>query len=162
MNHKSLSRIVRTTVERFATTQLLFIAGFAMTALLATTSASAQLSDQVRPYSGTTTNPCNGESVVFSGSIRFLEKTQIAADGRIHYIANNTFNASGRGQSTGITYNISGTMNTNSKFPSYPISFRQKSKFISAGSAPNFHATFAFHVNGAGVQTNVTTDSSCN
>jgi hypothetical protein len=161
MNHMSLSRIVRTTVERFATTQLLLIA-FAMTALFATTSASAQMVDQVRPYSGTTTNPCNGESVVFSGSIRFMEKTQIAADGRIHYIANNTFNASGRGQSTGITYNIGGTMNTNSKFPSYPISFRQKSRFISAGSAPNFYATFAFHVNGAGVQTNVTTESSCN
>jgi hypothetical protein len=161
MNHMSLSRIVRTIVERFTTTQLLLIA-FAMTALLATNSASAQLSDQTRPISGTTTNPCNGESIAFSGSIRFFEKTQIATDGRIHYIANNTFNASGKGQSTGTTYNISGTMNTNSKFSSYPISFRQKSKFISAGSAPNFHATYAFHVNGAGIQTNVTIEASCN
>ncbi|HYK02220.1 MAG TPA: hypothetical protein VE974_10720 [Thermoanaerobaculia bacterium] len=161
MHYKSLSRIVRTTIESLAATHLLLIA-LAMTALLATTSASAQTVNQVRPYSGTTTNPCNGELVDFNGSIHFNEKTQIGLDGRIHFIANNNFNASGVGRTTRITYNIGGTMKTNSKFPSYPISYRQKSKFISTGSAPNFHTTFAFHVNGAGVQTNVTTESTCN
>jgi hypothetical protein len=161
MDYKSLSRVVRTTAENFAAKHLLLIA-LAMLALLTTTSASAQLVSQIRPYSGTTVNPCNGETVDFSGSIHFHEKTQIAIDGRIHFVSNNNFNASGRGRSTGITYNIGGTMNTNSKFPSYPISFRQKSRFISTGSAPNFFTTFAFHVNGAGVQTQVSTESSCN
>jgi hypothetical protein len=160
MHYKSLSRIVRT-IESIATKNRLPIA-FATVALLTTMSASAQLVSQVRPYSGTTTNPCNGELVDFNGSIHFHEKTQIGIDGRIHFVSNNNFNASGIGRTTRVTYNIGGTMHTNSKFPSYPISFRQKSKFISTGSAPNFHTTFAFHVNGAGVQTQVTTESSCN
>jgi hypothetical protein len=147
MNHRVLSRMVRTTVMGLV--------------LAATMSAGAQMVNESRPYSGTTTNPCNGESVSFSGTIHFLEKTQIATDGRIHYIANNNFNASGVGQSTGVTYNIGGMMNTNSKFPGYPIAFNQRSRFISTGSAPSFFATFAFHVNGNGVQTHVTTTSDC-
>jgi hypothetical protein len=135
---------------------------FAPLALLVTLSANAQMVNQSRPYSGTTQNPCNGEMVNFSGTIHFHEKTQISADGRIHYVANNNFNASGVGQSTRVTYNIGGTMNTNSKFPSYPIKFNQRSRFISTSSAaPSFHSTFAFHVNGAGVQTQVTTTSDC-
>lgn len=153
MHYTSLPRTVRT---------VLLSTAFAMTALFITTSASAQMVNQVRPYSGTTNNPCNGELVDFSGSIHFHEKTTIGLDGRIHFVSNNNFNASGRGRSTGSNYNIGGTMKTNSKFPSYPISFRQKSRFISTGSAPSFHSTFAFHVNGAGVQTNVTTESTCN
>ncbi len=149
MNSKSLSRIVRTTVMSVVA--------------VAALSAGAQMVNETRPYSGTTTNPCNGESVVFSGSIHFHEKTQISADGRIHFVSNNTFNASGAGQSTGASYNIGGTMKSNSKFPSFPITFRQRSRFISTSSAvPSFHSTFAFHVNGNGVQTTVTTSSDCN
>ena len=117
--------------------------------------------NESRPYSGTTVNPCNGEAVVFSGSIHFLEKTQVATDGRIHYVANNVFNASGSGQASNVSYNLGGTMNTNSKFPTYPISFRQRTRFISTGSAPSFYATFAFRVNGNGQQTQVTTESDC-
>lgn len=147
MHLQCLSRITRS-----------IIAGLVLTASV---SAGAQMVNQVRPYSGTTVNPCNGESIVFSGSIHFHEKTQVAADGRIHFVANNNFNVSGKGQSTGVTYNIGGTMHTNSKFPTYPIAFNQRSRFISTGSAPSFHATFKFHVNGAGVQTQVTTSSDC-
>lgn len=130
-------------------------------ALLLSVSAGAQMVNQTRPYSSTTVNPCNGETVVFSGSIHFHEKTQVSADGRIHFVANNSFNASGRGQSTGRSYNIGGNMHTNSKFPTFPITFRQRTKVISAGSADNFHAIFAFHINGNGLQTSVTTESDC-
>jgi hypothetical protein len=149
MNSKFLPRIVRTTVMSLV--------------VVAAMSASAQMVNQTRPYSGTTSNPCNGESVVFSGSIHFHEKTQIAADGRIHFVSQNTFNASGVGQSTRANYNIGGTMKSNSKFPTYPITFRQRSRFVSTSSAaPSFHATYAFHVNGGGLQTNVTMSSDCN
>lgn len=148
MNRQYLSRITRS-----------FLAGLVLTASV---SASAQMINQVRAYNGTTVNPCNGESVVFSGSIHHHEKTQIGNDGRIHFIANDNFNASGKGQSTGVTYNISGTMHTNSKFPSFPITFRQRNRFISTSSvAPSFHSTFAFHANGAGVQTTVSIASDC-
>ena len=151
MKNTSPSRIVRTFLS------------FAALSLLATVSASAQTVNQVRPYSGSTVNPCNGETVAFSGSIHFHEKVQVATDGRIHFVANENFNASGTGQATGVTYNISGNMHTNSKFPSFPITFRQRNRFIStSGAAPSFHATFAFHVNGAGQQTQVTTTSDCN
>lgn len=163
-----LSRIVRTTfVSSFASGRSSGIGArhlpvvFGALVMLVGMSASAQMVNTVQPYSGTTTNPCNGESVVFSGTIHFHEKTQIAKDGRIHFVANNTFNASGTGQATGSPYNIMGTMHTNSKFPSFPISFRQRSRFISTGSAASFHATFAFHVNGNGQQTQVTTESDC-
>lgn len=149
MHHQSLSRIVRN-----------FVLSAAL-ALLATLSANAQMVNEPRPYSGTAINPCNGETVVFSGTIHFHEKTQVSTDGRIHFVANNNFSASGRGQSTGVTYNIGGVMKTNSKFPSYPITFRQRNRFISTGYAPSFHSTFAFHVNGNGVQTQVTTTSDC-
>jgi hypothetical protein len=132
-------------------------------AVLVTLSAGAQMVNESRPYSGTTVNPCNGESVSFSGTIHFHEKTQIASDGRIHFVANNNFNASGRGQATGVTYNIGGNMQTNSKFPSFPITFRQRSRFVStSGAAPSFFATYAFKVNGNGVPTTVTTTSTCN
>jgi opacity protein-like surface antigen len=135
---------------------------FFVAALLVTMSASAQMINTTQPYSGTTSNPCNGEPVSFSGSIHFVEKTQIASDGRIHYVANNNFSATGRGGYTGASYNIGGNMQTNSKFPTYPITFRQRSRFVSNSSAaPSFHATFAFRVNGNGVQTTVSTTSDC-
>jgi hypothetical protein len=148
MSHTFL-RIVRTTVMSLVA--------------VAALSASAQMVNETRPYSGSMVNPCNGESVTFSGSIHFHEKTQVASDGRIHFVSNSTFNASGVGQSTRVNYNIGGTLQSNSKFPTYPITFRQRSRFVSLGStAPSFFATFAFHVNGAGVQTQVTTTSDCN
>lgn len=150
MHSKSRTRIVRTIVMSAALT------------LLGALSASAQTVNQYRPYSGTAYNPCNGESVVFSGTIHIHEKTQISSDGRIHFVANENFSVSGRGQSTGVTYNINGNMHTNSKFPSFPITFRQRSRFVSTGYAPSFHATFAFHVNGNGIQTQVSTTSDCN
>lgn len=132
-------------------------------ALLVTMSAGAQMVSTSQPYSGVTQNPCNGELVDFSGSIYFHEKTQIANDGRIHFVSNNNFNASGRGRNTGVTYNIGGIMQTNSKFPSYPITFRQRSRFVSTSSAvPSFFATYAFRVNGAGVPSTVSSTSDCN
>ena len=148
--HYKISRLVRT-----------FIA-FAVLALLGTVSASAQMVTTTAPYSGTTTNPCNGESVTFSGTIYYHEKTAIGRDGRIHFVANNNFHATGWGQSTGVTYNLSGVMQTNSKFPSFPITFRQRNRFVSTGAAPSFHTAFAFHVNGNGVQSTVSTQSDCN
>lgn len=137
------------------------LAALAAVAMLAAESASAQMVSVTRPYSATIVNPCNSETVAFSGSIHFHEKTQISSDGRIHFVANNNFSASGTGQSTGRSYSVGGTMHTNSKFPTFPITFRQRTKVISAGSYDNFHATFAFHVNGNGVQTTVTTTSDC-
>ncbi len=130
--------------------------------LLMTTSAFAQMVNETRPYSGTIGNPCNGESVVFSGTIHFHEKTQTGNDGRIHFVANNNFNASGTGSITGRSYSVGGTMHTNSKFPTFPITFRQRTKVVSSGSSDNFHVTFAFHVNGNGQQTHTTNESDCN
>ena len=145
-----------TSISRF-----LALAAVIVVTLLAAGSADAQMVNTTRPYSSTIPNPCNGENVAFSGSIHFHEKTQISNDGRIHFVSINTFNASGTGQSTGRAYNVSGTMQTNSKFPTFPITFRQRTKVISYGTYDNFFATFAFHINGAGVQTQVSTTSDC-
>ena len=150
MHSKSLSRITRIVIVS------------ASLALLAAVPASAQMASWSQPYSGTTWNPCNGEYVEFSGTIHFHTKTQVSSDGRIHYVANNNFSASGLGLSTGASYNIGGTMHTNSKFPSFPITFRQRNRFISYSStAPSFNMTVAYHVNGSGQQTNVTSDTDC-
>ena len=143
----------------FATRNLLTVLGAA--ALLATVSAGAQMVQTSTPYSGTTTNPCNNETVNFSGTMRRHEKTQVSSDGRIHFVANNNLTASGTG-SFGHRYSINATMTTNSKFPYFPIAFRQRSKFISSTGAPNFHLTVAYHLNGAGIQTSATTTSDCN
>lgn len=149
MNSKCLSRIVRTSIASLV--------------LTISVSAGAQMVNETRPYSGTTVNPCNGESVIFSGSIHHHEKTQIGSDGRIHFVAKDTFNVTGRGQATNASYNINGSMQTNSKFPSFPITFRQRNRFIStSAAAPSFYSTFVFHVNGNGVQTQVSTTSDCN
>jgi hypothetical protein len=147
MRYKHLSRIVRGTIVSLA--------------LTAAMSVSAQMVNETRPYSGTTVNPCNGENVSFSGSIHYHEKTQIGNDGRIHFVAKHNISATGTGQSTGTRYNLSGTMITNSKFPSFPITFRQRNQFTSTSTAPSFRATSVFHVNGNGVQTNVSTESDC-
>ncbi len=155
MHYKRSSRIVRGTIMNFA------LAAGAALALLVTGSASAQMVNTTRPYASTIVNPCNGESIAFSGSIHFHEKTQVSNDGRIHFVANNSFSAAGTGQSTGRPYNVGGNMHTNSKFPTFPITFRQRTRVISYGVVDNFHATFAFHINGGGVQTNVTTTSDC-
>lgn len=148
MHSVSLSRIVRSTIMGLV--------------LSATVSASAQMVNYTAPYSGSTVNPCNGEAVSFSGTIHFHEKTQTSSDGRIHFVANDRFNVNGNGHSTGSNYNIMGAMQSNSKFPSFPIKFHQRSRFVSTGSAPSFYSTFVFHVNGNGVQTQVTTESTCN
>lgn len=149
--HSKSTRIVRTFLM------------FAPLTLLVTLSANAQMVTYSRAYSDTTTNPCNGEPVSFSGTIHFMEKTTVATDGRIHYVAHNTFNASGVGAYTGVGYNIGGTMSTNAKYQTNPIKFNQRSRFISTngGVAPSFHSTFAFQVNGNGVQTSVTTTADC-
>lgn len=130
-------------------------------ALLVAMTASAQTVNETRPYSGTTTNPCNGETITFSGSIHFHEATRVSPDGRVHFISVNTFKVSGTGQSTGWSYSISGSMKANAKFPTFPIMFRQRTKVISSGPADNFHATFAFHMNGNGQQTQATIESDC-
>ena len=130
--------------------------------LAATISAGAETINYTAPYSGTTVNPCNGETVSFSGTIHFHEKTQTASDGRIHFVANDSYHANGNGHSTSSGYNIMGAMQSNSKFPSFPIKFRQRNRFVSTGSAPSFYSTFVFHVNGNGLQTQVTTESTCN
>jgi hypothetical protein len=148
MHSVSLSHIIRTTIMGLV--------------LSATLSAGAQMVNTTGPYNGSTVNPCNGETVSFSGSINYHEKTQVSTDGRIHFVANDTFNVGGNGSATGTRYNIMGTMQSNSKFPSFPIKFRQRSRFVSTGSAPSFYTTFVFHVNGNGVQTQVTTESTCN
>ena len=148
MDFKQISSVVRST-----------IAGLA---LMASVSAGAQMVNESRPYSGSTVNPCNGETVTFSGSIHHHEKTQVSTDGRIHFVANDNFSVTGRGLSTNANYNINGTMNTNTKFPSFPIKFRQRNRFVSTSTAaPSFNTTFVFHVNGAGVQTQVSTESDC-
>lgn len=148
MESVSLSRIVRTTV------MVLIVAG--------SVSVSAQMVNQVLPYSGSTTNLCNGEIVNFSGTIHLHEKTQVSSDGRIHYVSNNNFSVSGTGQTTWATYSMNGTLHSNAKYPSYPITFRQRNRFISNSSAaPSFHLTVAYHVNGNGVQTSVTHEADC-
>ncbi len=139
--------------------QLLILA-LSLTFLVAG-SASAQMVNEHRPYSSTITNPCNSEVVNFSGTIHHHEKTQVSNDGRIHFVAHDNFNASGTG-SYGNSYSVGGTMKTNSKFPTFPITFRQRTKVISSGPADNFHVTFAFHVNGNGQQTHTTNESDCN
>ncbi len=142
----------------------LFVAAAAVAALtvLAASSAEAQTVNETRPYNSTILNPCNQETVVFSGSIHYHERTQVSNDGRIHFISHHNFSATGYGQRTGLQYNVGGQMNTNSKFPSFPISFRQRNKVVSHGPADNFHATFVFHVNGNGQQTENSTESDCN
>jgi hypothetical protein len=150
MHYNSLSRIVRT-----------FVLSAAL-ALLATASADAQMVNQWRPYNSSILNPCNNETVVFSGQIHFHEKTQIGNDGRLHFVANENFSASGVGQSTGVRYNVSGIMHTNAKLPSFPITFRQRNRAVStSAAAPSFHITVAYHVNGGGLQTQVTNTSDC-
>jgi len=148
MNSRILPRIVRTVMLGVAVT--------------VTMSAAAQMVNYVIPYSGTTVNPCNNETVSFSGTIHFHEKTQVSNDGRIHFVANDTFNVSGNGHNTSSGYNIMGAMQSNSKFPTFPITFRQRTRFVSTGTAPSFYSTFVFHVNGNGTQTTVTTESTCN
>jgi hypothetical protein len=135
---------------------------FLSLAVMIAAAASAQMVNETRPFSGTIANPCNGENVVFSGTIHFHEKTQTASDGRIHFVANNNFNASGTGQNSGRSYSVGGNMHNNSKFPSFPIVIRQRTKVVSSGSGDNFHITFSFHVNGNGQQTHVTNESDCN
>lgn len=148
MHSVSLSHIVRTAIMGLV--------------LSATLSAGAQMVNYTAPYSGSTVNPCNGETVSFSGTLHFHEKTQTSSDGRIHFVANDTYNVNGNGHATGSGYNIMGAMQSNSKFPTFPITFRQRSRFVSTGSAPSFYSTFTFRVNGNGVQTTVTTESTCN
>jgi hypothetical protein len=141
------------------------IVGAAIVGLALTVSVSAgaqQLVNEVRPYSGTTLNPCNGEAVTFSGTVHYHEKTQVSTDGRIHVVVNENYSVSGRGQRTGVAYNMSGNMHANSKIPAFPISFRSRSRFIStASTVPSFHMTTIFRINGHGIQTTATTESDC-
>lgn len=149
MQFKSLSCIVRTTVMGVA---------FSM----AVSAGAQQMVNEVRPYAGTTINPCNGESVNFSGTVHYHEKTQVSSDGRIHFVANETYSVSGRGMTTGAAYNMGGNMHANSKIPAFPISFRSRSRFIStASTVPSFHSTVIFRINGHGIQTTNTMETDC-
>ena len=147
MHSRPLLRIVRTTIVSLA--------------LAATTSLSAQMVNETRPYSGSIQNPCNGEMVAFSGSIHYHEKRAVLPDGRTHLVTAHTINVTGTGQSTGTRYNITGKMLTNSKLPTFPIIFRSRNRFISTTTAPSFHMTTAYTINGNGVQTNAAGSSDC-
>jgi len=149
-----------TQISRFATRRPLAV--LAALTLFAALSAEAQSSvNERRPYSGRVVNPCNNETVNFSGSIHFQEKTKVADDGRIHFIAHTNFSASGVGESTQLHYSLGGTLQSNAKFPSFPILFRQRTKVVSSGASDNFHVTFVFHVNGNGEQTRALTEADC-
>ena len=129
------------------------------TFLLIATAASAA-SDTTRPYSGTTTNYCNGDSVAFSGQEHIVSNNHVGNDGTVFMNFLDQVNGSGAGTPSTLQYTVGLTSKVNGKFPPGPTIFQSRTKVISNGPADNFFETnfFRFNQDGTIGTTSFTSD----
>jgi len=89
------------------------------------TGASTTPFNFTEPFVHTFYVPCTGEDVDFDGNIHFFGNTVIAEDGSVHVdYHENLQGVSGIGQSTGNSYNYTGTYHV--QFKIIQIFFRQE------------------------------------
>jgi hypothetical protein len=128
---------------------------FLMSALLAaaltpaTVFAQASSSVETRkiPITLDQLNPCNGETVVITGTIDIATRTTIDANGRTHIAFNDVPHLKGEGSTGG--YKVAGVTREHDTFEvadsDWPMtqSFTQRYHIISQGKAPNYIDDYA-------------------
>jgi hypothetical protein len=118
------------------------------TFLTATAFAQGVTNTTVDLTGQTIVNPCNGETIVLSGSVHIVVRNTTDSDGGIHStIENNYQGVTGVGQTTGATYHVANnsifTANSKPPFPA-EFSFPSTTKVIGQGNVPNFLADVHF------------------
>jgi hypothetical protein len=137
---------------------LITLAIFA-TFLLVAASASAG-SDTVRPFSSSTPNPCNSDSVSFQGQEHIVDNSN-SANGRSHINFMDQIQGKGVGSPSGLQYSVGSTLRANGWFPPGPLVFRTRNKVVSNGPADNFFETSIFRFNQDGSIGKTDMESDC-
>jgi len=125
-------------------------------AVLCLNAFAANQGQQQIPFNGSITNPCNGETVDFSGTVH--GNSTITVNGN-NFHATFQFNpqgVNGNGETTGAKYQATGVTREdfNGSFTngSFNETFINRFDFMGQGSTPNFsvHETFHITVNANG------------
>jgi len=117
------------------------------TLLLVTVNAAASVTVNVQfPISGAVFNPCNGETVTFTGTVHVIQAVTFDGSGGFHLVANDNIHVSATGN-FGNSYegNEEDQFQLNGRVG---IEQTVGSTFseISKGSAPNFEEHFLQHI----------------
>jgi hypothetical protein len=129
--------------------------------LLLIASAASAGSDTTKPFTGNTSNPCNGDSVTYTGSEHQVNNNHVNPDGTVFTNFMDQMTGNGPGTPSGIQYNVGLTGKVNGKFPPGPVIFRSRTKVNSTGPAQNFFETFFFRINQDGTPGNTSFESDC-
>lgn len=135
------------------------LAFFASLFLIAGSASAA--SDMNKNYSSTQPNPCNGDSVAFSGSQHTVSNNKTDKDGTQHMNFQTDTHGNGIGMPSGLQYTVGQQMKVVGKFPPGPVMFRQRTKVVSSGPADNFFETFIFRFNEDGTPGQNDFESDC-
>jgi len=138
------------------------IAGAVFAALLLIAGTASAASDTTQPFGpATQPNPCNGDSVTFQGTERFVTNNHVDSDGTMHVNTMHQIKGQGVGSPSGVQYNVGSATKVNGKFPPGPVIFRERTKVISNGPTDNFYETFFFRINQDGSPGNTNFQSDC-
>lgn len=136
----------------------LFIA-FAVAATTAIAQSTTVTTNETIPFTGSITNPCNGDLVTFQGDMHVTNHMTTDASGGTHLKTHVNFQGvTGTGAPSGLNYNVRTTINetvNDNDGPQTESTIISSVKLISQGSAPNYFLQIVFHitVNGNGVTT---------
>lgn len=134
------------------------LALFAALLLLAGTVSAAETTSAM---SGNTSNPCNGDTVAWSGTEKTNNNSKMDNSGKLHINSMSQVHGKGVGTPSALQYNVGFASKQNGKFPPGPVIFRQRTKVNSNGPADNFWETFFFRFNQDGSPGNTSFESDC-
>jgi hypothetical protein len=102
------------------------------------------------PVSGTVTNPCNGEALVWQGTAHFVAHQTLTSDGRNTIVDVVTFQGVQGDGASGTIYRVinTATFESNSSAGSAQNEFTATGAFlwVSEGTAPNFESHVTVHM----------------
>jgi hypothetical protein len=111
---------------------------------------AATISNVSAPFSGFLPNPCNGETVAYSGSIHTLVLQTVDGSGGLHVDSRlNTQGVSGTGLLTGAKYQANDTLANSFNGTSggtIDITVPMNFEFIAQGQVPNFYLKTLTHI----------------
>ncbi|HJQ30973.1 MAG TPA: hypothetical protein VJ866_02270 [Pyrinomonadaceae bacterium] len=135
----------RVRVALFAVLFLVLAAGSNAFGQATTTTTNEEL-----PISSSIANTCNGDTVLFQGTVHVVNTLTVDSSGGYHLKTHSNYqDVSGTGTPSGLTYNVRTTTNetvNDNDNPQFETTVIQTVKAVSQGSAPNLFVHVVMHV----------------
>ena len=112
--------------------------------------ATTVTTSETVPFTSSILNPCNGDTVAFSGDVHLVNHVTTDASGGTHVETQSNFsNVSGTGQPSNATYRVTTTRQTSvndSSTPQSELTVVQVINVVGQGSTPKFRLFVTYHI----------------